>query len=166
MTRTEDRAKVKWMVLIGLGCVLATGTAAAQGNPSTCENDDDCVATPQCGGDVCDWNDATSAVHTCKPAGMYPKGSDGWCTTDDDCKCHSLGATCVNAFCSFTRPCDAPGAGGCPTGGGGTSGGGGGGGGGCSVASTPPGWPAALLLGLGLLAIPGRRTRSGNHRKL
>jgi len=53
----------------------------------------------------------------CKAAGSQPKGQDGWCTTDADCKCKDMGATCVAAFCTFTRPCDAPNAGGCAAGG-------------------------------------------------
>ena len=66
-------------VVVGLLLFGAT-PAQAQSNPATCENDDDCVATPQCGGDVCDWS---MLPHSCKPAGTGTKGADGWCTTTD-----------------------------------------------------------------------------------
>ena len=176
-------ARMNWMLLAGLFCLLTAGTAVAQSNPATCVNDDDCAATPACGGDVCDW--ATSSVQmTCKPAGAYAKGTDGWCTTTDDCKCRAMGATCVNFFCTFTRPCDAPGAAGCATGGtggtggtgtgtggstgtagtgstgtAGTSGGGSSDGGGCSVAATAPFGASTLLVALGLLFVARRRRR-------
>jgi len=79
-------------LLTGLAFLLVAGAAAAQSNPTTCTNDDDCIATPECGGDVCEWS-ATGMK--CKPAGGAAKGADGWCTTDDDCKCKAMGATCV-----------------------------------------------------------------------
>ena len=60
MTLLSNRTK--WMLLTGLLCLFAAGTAAAQSNPATCVNDDDCVATPACGGDVCDWTDLRSRV--------------------------------------------------------------------------------------------------------
>jgi MYXO-CTERM domain-containing protein len=134
--------------------LASPGRAAAASNPSSCLNDVDCVATPQCGGDVCDYNHAPTM--TCKAAGTDPKGADGWCTVDTDCKCYALGARCVGAvYCSFTLPSQAPDAG--ATGTGGTTGTtGGGGGGGCSVAGA--GHPSALALGaLGLIALVARR---------
>jgi MYXO-CTERM domain-containing protein len=162
MTSISNRTT--WMLLTGLACFLAAGAANAQSNPATCVNDTDCVATPQCGGDICDWSNAAAGMK-CKPAGTQPKGSDGWCTSDDNCKCKGAGATCVNAFCTFTRACDAPDAGGCTnvtgTGGSsgtaGTSGGGSSGGGGCSVAPTGPTEASILLVALGLLAFARRR---------
>jgi hypothetical protein len=137
---------------------------AAQTNPAACTNDIDCVATPQCGGDICDWV-GTPGQMKCKAAGSYPVGMDGWCMADTDCKCHSLGATCDlgTLRCTFTRPCGAPDAGPCATGGtsGGTgtagTSGGGGGGGGCNIASTTPAVTASLLVALGLLAFARRR---------
>ena len=160
MTLLSNRTKM--MLLTGLVCLFAAGTAAAQTNPATCVNDDDCVATPACGGDVCDWS--VAGQMTCKAAGMHPKGQDGWCTTTDDCKCKDMGATCVLAYCSFTRPCDAPGAAGCATGGtsGGTGTAGTGGStdsGGCSIAATAPTAGSALLVAIGLLAFARRRRR-------
>jgi hypothetical protein len=160
--------RTKWMLLAALFCLFAARTAAAQTNPAVCTNDDDCVATPECGGEICDW---TTINHTCKPAGTGPKGTDGWCEVTADCKCAAMGATCVNLYCTFTRPCDAPDAGGCPaTGTGGTSGGGGssgsagtsgggGGGGGCLIAATAPIELSALLAAIGLLALSRRRKR-------
>ena len=162
MTLLSNRTK--WMLLTGFACLLAAGTAAAQTNPASCINDVDCVATPSCGGDICDWAD-TAHPMTCKAAGSHPKGMDGWCTVDTDCKCHDLGATCgANASCTFTRPCDAPDAGPCGTGGSGGSGGGGtsgggGGGGGCSIAATAPTASSLFLAMLGLLTLPRRRRR-------
>ena len=110
MTLLSNRTK--WILLTGFVCLFAAGTAAAQTNPATCTNDVDCVATPTCGGDVCDWNAHTSMK--CKPAGLRKGGTAGARPTDD-CKCKDIGATCVGVYCSFTRPCDAPGAAGCPT---------------------------------------------------
>jgi hypothetical protein len=174
--QTEDDAmtllpnRTKWTLLLsGLVCMFAAGTAAAQTNPASCTNDIECVATPQCGGDVCDWT-STTAPMKCRPAGTAVKGLDGWCTTTDDCKCKDMGATCdtLALRCTFTRPCDAPDAGPCSTGGSGgggssgtagTSGGGGGGGGGCNIASTAPTAGSTLLLAIGLLVSSRRRRR-------
>ena len=100
MTLLSNRTK--WMLLTAITCLFAAGTASAQSNPATCVNDIDCIATPQCGGDICDWSNIAAGMH-CKPAGSQPKGQDGWCTTDADCKCKDMGATCVAAFCTFTR---------------------------------------------------------------
>jgi hypothetical protein len=171
-------ARMNWMLLAGFLCLFSAGTAVAQSNPATCANDDDCIATPACGGDVCDW--ATEpGLMKCKAAGSYPKGEDGWCTTTDDCKCKGMGATCMNFFCTFTRPCDAPGAAGCGTGGtggtggsggsgtgaagstgmAGTSGGGGSDGGGCAVGATAPIGASTLLVAFGLLVFSRRRRR-------
>jgi hypothetical protein len=157
MTLLANRTKL--MLLIGFVCLLAAGTAAAQTNPATCMNDIDCVATPSCGGDICDW---TQTPMKCAPAGKGTKGMEGWCTLDTDCKCHDMGATCVAAYCTFTRPCDAPDAGPCTstgTGGSGGSSGGGGGGGGCSIAATAPAGASGLLLALGMLVVSRRRRR-------
>jgi len=159
MTLLSNRTK--WMLLTAITCLFAAGTASAQSNPASCTNDDDCVATPQCGGDVCDWTDINN--HVCKPAGT----SDGWCTTTDDCKCKDIGATCVGAYCTFTRACDAPDAGPCAAGGSGGGGSGGtgtagtiggsGGGGGCSIGATAPTASSGLLVALGLLFVSRRR---------
>jgi hypothetical protein len=174
MTLLSNRTK--WMLLTAITCLFAAGTASAQSNPANCVNDIDCIATPQCGGDICDWSNLSAGMH-CKAAGSQPKGMDGWCTTTDDCKCKDMGATCVAAYCTFTRPCDAPNAGGCSAGGSGggaggsggggggssgtgtagTSGGGGGGGGGCSIGATAPTASSVLLVALGLLFVSRRR---------
>lgn len=159
MTLLSNRTKM--MLLTGLVCLFAAGTAAAQ--TAACVNDNDCP-TAECGGDICDWS--VVGQMNCKAAGTHPKGQDGWCTTTDNCKCKDLGATCVAAYCTFTRPCDAPGAAGCATGGtsGGTGGGtgtagtgGGGDSGGCSVAATAPTAASTLLVAIGLLVFARRR---------
>ena len=172
---------IRWSILAALGCVLAAGSAQA----TACLNDVDCPE-PACGGQVCDY--IAAPTQTCKPAGTQPKGSDGWCTTDDDCKCKSLGATCVSAFCTFTKPSDAPSGGGGKSGGtagatgaagsttagtggspatgtggspaAGHSGSDGGSSGGCSVAgsSAPVTWVALSVLG-GLVVAVRRRRR-------
>jgi hypothetical protein len=157
-------------VLVAAGFVsiiCATATARAQTNPPSCINDIDCAATPACGGDVCDW--VAAPTMTCKPAGTQPKGTDGWCMVNSDCKCAAMGATCnANFSCTFTRACDAPGAPGCGAGGSGAGGsgaggstgtagtGGGGDSGGCSVAATGDKHWAGLLLA-GLLLVLSRR---------
>ncbi len=74
--------------------------ATAASNPTSCTNDIDCVATPQCGGDVCTY--AASGSMTCTPAGTGSKGADGWCTVDTDCKCYAQGARCNVVYCTFT----------------------------------------------------------------
>ncbi len=111
--------------LAGLVCLLVAGSARAASNPATCINDIDCAATPTCGGDVCDY--VTAPIQTCKAAGSQPKGSDGWCTVDSDCKCAALGAKCNIVNCTFTKASDAPS---------GSAGKGGGSGGGSGSAGT------------------------------
>jgi hypothetical protein len=81
----------------------APPTPTGARNPASCVNDIDCVATPACGGDICSYY---SGIPTCQPAGQQPAGSDGWCTTDADCKCHAQGARCNGIFCSFTKQPD------------------------------------------------------------
>jgi hypothetical protein len=160
---TSLACRIKCTLLAAFVCLFAAGTAVAQSNPASCTNDIECVATPQCGGDVCDWNG--TPAQRCRPAGGSPKGMDGWCTVDTDCKCMAMGATCDTGTlrCTFTRPCDGPDGGSCTTGSGGSSGtagsGGGGGGGGCSVTATTPTALSALLVGLGLVALSRRRRR-------
>jgi hypothetical protein len=84
--------------LVG-GSGLGTTTSSAAPNPTRCVNDIDCVATPACGGEICDWINGM----TCQPAGRSPKGQDGWCTTDNDCKCFAQGARCAVPYCTFTQ---------------------------------------------------------------
>src|SRR5579859_7050899 len=69
-----------------------------------CVNDTDCPGTT-CGSQVCTWG----AAMTCTAAGQAAQGSDGWCTTNANCKCP--GATCnpMSFHCSFTMPQDAGG---------------------------------------------------------
>jgi hypothetical protein len=154
----------KVLVAVGfVSIICAAATARAQTNPASCTNDIDCAATPSCGGDVCDW--VAAPTMTCKPAGTQPKGTDGWCMVNSDCKCAAIGATCNTAFsCTFTRPCDAPGMSGCGAAGSGAGGstgtagtGGGGDSGGCSLAATgDKPWAGLLLAGL-LLVLSTRR---------
>jgi hypothetical protein len=152
--------KLGWLIA-GL-CLVLSGRTFAAANPATCENDIDCMATPQCGGDVCNFG---VTPHVCAPAGTGSKGMDGWCTTDSDCKCKAQGATCKIVYCSFTKASDAPaGTGGAAGGTGGSSGGSGGksGGsdagtsssssGGCAVAGHST-TEMSTIAGLGLLAI-------------
>ena len=96
---------IRCSVLAALVCLLASGGARAQ----SCVNDVDCPDAT-CGGQVCDYSTGSP---TCISAGSQPKGTDGWCTQDSDCKCASLGAKCDQSFvfCTFTKPSDAPGAG-------------------------------------------------------
>ncbi len=158
---------------------LLGGAARAAGNPPSCVNDIDCVATPACGGDVCDYPQLK-----CMPADASHQGSDGWCTVDTDCKCHADGATCVNSFCTFTVPkggnggasgggapgqggagqAGAPGSGGASGGSsatGGSAAGGSNDGGGCDVGGSGPQglWLAAGVCSLAI-AWARRRRRS------
>jgi hypothetical protein len=100
--------------LAGLGVLVLAQAAAARPIVSTgCFNDTDCGG-PQCGGDVCNWSiplpnpGDPDKPYTCNPAGTSPKGIDGWCTSDENCKCRELGAKCVGVYCSFTKPSDTP----------------------------------------------------------
>lgn len=91
------------------------GTSIVLVDPSggPCFNDSDCAGS-SCGGDVCNWSKmhpfpSGPKTFVCNPAGTQPKSMDGWCTTDADCKCRSLGAKCAAPYCTFTRAEDAPG---------------------------------------------------------
>src|SRR5258708_9373856 len=67
----------------------------------SCVNDINCKLNgTACGTDICNYG---AAGMTCMPAETGPKGSDGWCTTDSDCKCKAQGATCTGIYCSFTK---------------------------------------------------------------
>lgn len=82
------------------------------GEGQACYNDTDCP-NPACGGLVCNWTKQAPSpdgikIFYCNAAGTSPKGMDGWCTTDADCKCVGRGAKCVGTYCSFTRSADAP----------------------------------------------------------
>jgi MYXO-CTERM domain-containing protein len=155
-------------------------TARAASNPGTCTNDIDCIATPECGGDVCDYPQLK-----CMPANPAAPGNDGWCTVDTDCKCYAQGARCNGIYCTFTVP-PAGGTGGAAGGSGGgsaTGGSGGGsatggspgasggaagqattsdnGGGGCNVAGSTPAAPLALgAIGAALAVVLSRRRRA------
>jgi len=167
---------IRCSLLVGMVCVLASGRARA----TSCLNDIDCP-TAECGGEVCDYSTGTP---TCKPAGTQPKGMDGWCTSNSDCKCASLGAKCDSSavFCTFTKPSDAPGGGKggnsgvagasgatggatAATGGSGAAGKAGGddgSSGGCSVGGARTlggGLGCAILASLGLAAVIVRRRR-------
>jgi hypothetical protein len=137
-----------------------------------CINDTDCPGA-QCGDWVCDWNLPASGGtgYTCVPAGTDPEGHDGWCATDSDCKCRSLGATCSTPHCTFTLPKSGQHDGGNidatvhgSSSGGSAEGGASGnfvsGGGGCAVGA--PGamgdWACASLAGAAVLATRKRRT--------
>src|SRR4051812_34826660 len=99
--------KVQLSLLVGVVGILLAGSASAASNPTSCLNDIDCIATPQCGGDVCPYDGPHP--FTCQPAGAGAKGHDGWCTSDTDCKCMAQGARCIGgAYCSFTKASDAP----------------------------------------------------------
>jgi hypothetical protein len=140
--------------------LCGSGEVRAASNPASCDNDIDCVATPECGGDVCTYSAAGSPA--CTPAGTGANGQDGWCTSDTDCKCYAQGARCKGVYCTFTKlPTSSPDGGAGSAGRGGTAGqagagsagaGQGGssadGGGGCSIAGHGRrcwGWPFALV---------------------
>src|SRR5204863_5838991 len=52
---TVSARTLKWLLLTGIASLCVARSAAAAPNPTTCANDIDCVETPQCGGDVCDY---------------------------------------------------------------------------------------------------------------
>ena len=155
--------------------------AIAANNPTSCTNDIDCVATPQCGGDVCTYT--ASGSMTCTPAGTGPKGADGWCTVDTDCKCYAQGARCNVVYCTFTTPSNSIDGSAGETGNKGETGSGdagregntggtsatgsGGGGGGCDVAghgSPLDGWPGVAALAPLVVTRYRRRRRLGSRQ--
>ena len=152
-------AAVRFSVLFGLACLLAASRAQAQA--PACDVDKDCPGNAACGGDDCV---KSSGGALCTPPDPIISGfSDGFCRADDDCKCKSLGATCVGFYCSYTVPPTGTGTGGSGTGSAGTSGGGGGG---CSAAGVPSFGQAGLALlgaavgvgvGVGLMRRRSRR---------
>ncbi len=93
------RTVVLSLVVAAVSTFGWAASSRAASNPASCVNDIDCVANPACGGDVCDY-----PALTCQPANAAAQGSDGWCTTDTDCKCHGQGAKCVGVYCTFTVP--------------------------------------------------------------
>ena len=94
-------------VLLGTAFWMFIGLADAATNPPTCVNDVDCIATPQCGGDVCDHN-TDAGMPVCVPAstpGLRGNPVAGWCTKDSDCKCFKTqGSTCMSNQCWMTMP--------------------------------------------------------------
>ena len=114
--------RVSMATLVGSMALFVAPAAFAAGE--ACTNDIDCPGNgAACGGDVCNWSLGLNAtpvgdkMHICGPAGAGAKGSDGWCTTTDDCKCKAQGATCMVVYCSFTKASDATGGGGTGAGG-------------------------------------------------
>jgi len=106
-------------LLVAAALLAAASAATAKVRPpSSCFNDTDCP-NQACGGDVCNWNmmspfGTPEKPYTCVPAGLAPKGMDGWCSdtfTHEHCKCRAEGAQCLSVYCSFTTPRDAPGGG-------------------------------------------------------
>lgn len=165
--------------VVAFALLCGSGEVRAASNPASCDNDIDCVATPECGGDVCTYSAAGSPA--CTPAGTGANGQDGWCTSDTDCKCYAQGARCKGVYCTFTKPpTSSPdgGAGAAGRGGTGGEGGAGGragtgggqageggssadGGGGCSTLGGPrPGcWSAIALVGVSATLRVRRRRR-------
>lgn len=163
-----------WALFAGALIFAAAGSARAQDAAAACINDPDCPDMT-CGGQVCQYG---ADGQKCVPAGTGPKKMDGWCSSDADCKCKSLGAKCAGVYCTFTKPGDAPA--GAGTGGSGGSGATGTGGstatgtggttaapapaadsGGCAISRTPAAGltSAGLLVGLGAIAFGARRRR-------
>ena len=93
----------RYFGVIGL---FAVALFAPQVARAACVNDTDCPDA-QCGGQICDWSKLPQTPQTCTPAGTQPQGTDGWCTTDADCKCKTEGATCLNSQCTRTLPMSA-----------------------------------------------------------
>jgi MYXO-CTERM domain-containing protein len=100
---TTQRNLFKVMVM---AAVVSIGFLTAR-RASACTNDIECPNNTACGGEICDW----TKLMTCGPAGLSPKGMDGWCAADSDCKCFAQGARCVQPYCTFTLPSQAPGGG-------------------------------------------------------
>ncbi len=89
--------------LMGNGSVNATEggvTGGELGGDTACMTDKDCTESGKaCGGDVC------GTENVCVLAVLEDPGK---CSTDSDCWCESLGATCTEGHCSFTTPAGAP----------------------------------------------------------
>jgi hypothetical protein len=89
-----------------VGCVTLLFASAAFAEGEACYDDTDCP-NPACGGDVCNWGKLAATgdgrkIFYCQPAGREAKGMDGWCTTNENCKCAATGATCVSTHCTDT----------------------------------------------------------------
>ena len=161
MTLLSNRTKM--MLLTGLVCLFAAGTAAAQTNPATCMNDDDCVATPACGGDVCDWS--VVGQMTCKAAGIAPERAGRLVHDHRRLQVQGHGRDVRGRLLHVHPPLRRAGCGRLRHGrhqrrhrhGGHRRGGGGGDGGGCSVAATAPTAASTLLVAIGLLVFARRR---------
>ena len=175
----EMRVSLRAILLpfvVAFALPFGSGVVRAAGNPASCDNDIDCVATPECGGDVCTYSATGSPA--CTPAGTGASGQDGWCTSDTDCKCYAQGALCKGVYCTFTKPPPSLSDGGAGAAGRGGAGGAVGhagegdgqpgeggssanGGGGCSTSGGlhPGGWSAIVLLGLSATFWRGRRRR-------
>jgi MYXO-CTERM domain-containing protein len=140
------------------------GTARAVDNPASCTNDIDCIATPNCGGDLCDWDNGLKC-------GAVTAANKGWCMADTDCKCHAQGATCDMTIHHCTKVTSSTGSAGTTGSAGSGSGGSGSAGttgtagsgttssgssGGCSVATSTSGGLGALV---GLALVAGRIVR-------
>ena len=91
----------QYLGALGLFSATLIAPLAAYAATAECTNDIDCKASTQCGGDVCSW---AALPQKCVPAGSAPKGQDGWCSADSDCKCLAEGAKCVGTYCTFTTP--------------------------------------------------------------
>lgn len=102
------RALLRGSLATLVGSVTLFMASTAFADLEACYNDIDCPGTA-CGDAVCNWTKTAavpmgSKVFGCNPAGSQPMGSDGWCTTDTDCKCNAQGARCVAPYCTFTKP--------------------------------------------------------------
>ena len=105
--------------LLGSVTLLFASAALAEGEP--CYNDDDCP-NPACGGDVCNWAKTAAKpdgrkFFYCQAAGLEPKGTDGWCESEANCKCKATGATCNTSVSHCTDTGTPAASGGAPSGG-------------------------------------------------
>ncbi len=100
----------------GFAVAVAWFGLASPAAAETCATDRDCIeAGAACGTEVCTHPSSPNATtgECMAPASIF----SSYCDKDTDCKCHSLGATCVPAvyaeiyyppYCNFSTPDAAP----------------------------------------------------------
>jgi hypothetical protein len=99
MRLNEGGIHLSLAVVFALLC--GSGEVRAANNPTSCDNNIDRVATPECGGDVCTYSAKKSPA--CTPAGTGANGQDGWYTSGTDCRCYAQGARCEGVFSAPSR---------------------------------------------------------------
>jgi len=77
--------------VVAFALLCGSGEVRAAGNPVSCDNDIDCVATPECGGDVCTYS--ATGLPACTPAGTGAgQAGEGGSSADGGGGCSTSGS--------------------------------------------------------------------------